>query len=115
MGCGLLYLGHVRLLGSYGQDPSHLQLGKSYLINFLMAALVFFAIYRSRDRHRSLLGFFFLGGSLLKFAIFFIFLYPGYQGDGHLGRMEFLAFFVPYALCLFLETFFLVKLLNNVD
>ncbi len=115
LGTGLLFLGHGLLLGNLGLDPYGNQLAKSYLINLLMAAGIFFAIYRFRNRYRNLLGFFFLGGSLLKFGIFFIFLYPGYQADGQLERVEFLAFFVPYLSCLFLETFFLVKLLNNVD
>lgn len=80
----------------------------------IMASLVFFAIYFFRDKYRDLLGFFFLGGSLIKFVLFFIFLYPGYNLDGVLERAEFLAFFVPYLFSLFLETYFLVKLLNTV-
>ena len=115
LGTGLLFLGHVLLLEAHGLDPYANQLAKGYLINILMAAGIFFAIYRFRNRYRDLLGFFFLGGSLLKFAMFFIFLQPGYQADGQLERVEFLAFFVPYLSCLVLETIFLVKLLNNVD
>ena len=79
-----------------------------------MALIVFFAIYIFRDKYRDLLGFFFLGGSLLKFTLFFIFLYPGFNQDGSLERLEFLVFFVPYGFALVLETFFLVKLLNTV-
>lgn len=86
----------------------------SYVMNTIMASLVFFVIYIFRDKYRDLLGFFFLGGSLLKFLVFFIFLYPGYKQDGALERMEFFAFFIPYLFSLFLETYFLVKLLNTV-
>lgn len=115
LGSGLLFLCHSLLLAAYGEAPYGNQLVKGYLINVLMALGIFFAIYPFRNKYRDLLGYFFLAGSLLKFAVFFIFLYPGYQADGQMERLEFLAFFVPYLACLFFETFFLVKLLNNVD
>ena len=47
-------------------------------------------------------------------TLFFIFLYPAFNQDGSLERLEFLVFFVPYGFALVLETFFLVKLLNTV-
>ncbi len=114
VGLGLLFFGHSWFLESQGLDPYGNQLVKSYLLNVAMASMVFFAIYFYRNKYRDLLGFFFLGGSLIKFVLFFIFLYPGYNQDGILERMEFLAFFVPYLFSLFLETYFLVKLLNTV-
>jgi hypothetical protein len=114
VGLSLLFWGHSWVLENQGLQPFGNQLVKSYVLNVAMAALVFFPIYFYRNKYRDLLGFFFLGGSLLKFVLFFIFLYPGYHRDGVLERMEFLAFFVPYLYSLFLETFFLVKLLNTV-
>jgi len=102
------------ILESKGHDLSSLQFTKSYVLNANMALVVFFAIYIFRNKYRDLLGFFFLGGSLLKFALFFIFLYPFYNQDGSLERLEFLVFFVPYGFALVLETYFLVKLLNTV-
>jgi len=114
IGIALLFFAHSWALAHYGYDPYGNQLVKSYILNAIMASLVFFAIYFFRNKYRDLLGFFFLGGSLLKFVAFFIFLYPTYKQDGSLERMEFLAFFVPYLYSLFLETFLLSKLLNNV-
>ena len=106
-----LFLAQSTYLENKGYDISSL---KSYVLNAIMALIVFFAIYIFRDKYRDLLGFFFLGGSLLKFTLFFIFLYPGFNQDGSLERLEFLVFFVPYGFALVLETFFLVKLLNTV-
>ncbi|NYJ26435.1 hypothetical protein [Allomuricauda sp. ARW1Y1] len=97
-----------------GYELSSLQLTKSYVLNAIMALIVFFAIYFFRNKYRDLLGFFFLGGSLVKFTLFFIFLYPAFHQDGVLEQLEFLVFFVPYGFALILETFFLVKLLNTV-
>ncbi|MCK0161167.1 DUF6168 family protein [Allomuricauda sp. F6463D] len=113
VGLILLYFLQTRFLENNGHDLSSLQLTKSYTLNVIMALIVFFTIYIFRNKYRDLLGFFFLGGSLLKFTLFFIFLYRGYNEDGALERLEFLAFFVPYGFALILETFFLVKLLNN--
>ena len=106
---------HTLLLRAGGHDPWGNLLAESYLFNVLMAAAVFFLIYRSRRRFKDQLAYFFLLGSLLKFLFFFLFLYPLYQADGLVGRQEFLTFFVPYLFGLFLETFFLAKLLNTVD
>ncbi|WP_228236682.1 DUF6168 family protein [Allomuricauda sp. M10] len=114
VGLTLLFFGHSWVLQNQGLEPYGNQLVKSYVLNVIMACLVFFAIYFYRNKYRDLLGFFFLGGSLIKFVLFFIFLYPGYRVDGVLERAEFLAFFVPYLFSLFLETYFLVKLLNTV-
>ncbi|WP_108425164.1 hypothetical protein [Flagellimonas amoyensis] len=114
IGMGLLLWAHTTVLGNLGHEPFGNQLVASYVMNTIMASLIFFAIYIFRDKYRDLLGFFFLGGSLLKFVVFFIFLYPGYKQDGALERMEFLTFFIPYLFSLFLETYFLVKLLNTV-
>ncbi|SDQ15124.1 hypothetical protein [Flagellimonas zhangzhouensis] len=114
LGLVALFFGHSYILESGDYNATDLQLVKSYVLNAIMAAIVFFAIYIFRDKYRDLLGFFFLGGSLVKFTLFFIFLYPTYHQDGVLERTEFLAFFTPYGFSLVLETFFLVKLLNTV-
>lgn len=113
---GLLALFFVQswVLEGKGHDLSSLQFTKSYVLNAIMALIVFFGIYSFRNKYRDLLGFFFLGGSLLKFVLFFIFLYPSYISNGTLERLEFLVFFVPYGFALILETYFLVKLLNTV-
>ncbi|GLU43185.1 hypothetical protein [Allomuricauda sp. NBRC 101325] len=114
LGLVALFFGHSHILDHGEFDVTSLQLVKSYVLNAIMAAIVFFTIYIFRDKYRDLMGFFFLGGSLVKFTLFFIFLYPSYHQDGVLERTEFLAFFIPYGFSLVLETFFLVKLLNTV-
>ncbi|MDF0706837.1 hypothetical protein [Flagellimonas okinawensis] len=114
VGLLLLFFSQSWFLENGGHDLAALQLTKSYVLNAIMGLIVFFAIYMFRNKYRDLLGFFFLGGSLLKFTLFFIFLYPAFNQDGTLERLEFLVFFVPYGFALFLETFFLVKLLNTV-
>lgn len=85
----------------------------SYLLNAVLAITIFGFLYKYREKFKNQIGFLFLAGSFLKFAIFFIVFYPVYKADGSTSGLEFSAFFVPYALALILETFSLVKWLNK--
>ena len=87
----------------------------SYIVNLILVVLVFGILYLLRHKYKSQLGFLFLGGSVLKFAIFFIFFYPFYKQDGVISKLEFAAFFVPYAVGLILETTSLSRWLNKLD
>lgn len=86
----------------------------SYSINALMAFGVFTTILVLKNKFKDQLGFIFLFGSLIKFAIFFIVFQPIYKADNLITRPEFLAFFVPYAICLTLEVSSLSKMLNRM-
>lgn len=103
----LLFQAHL------SQLPFEGILGKSYLLNNLLAALVFTVLYRLRKKHIEKLGFIFLAGTGLKFLAFFVFIYPTFHADGELSRNEFVIFFVPYALSTAVETVFLVRILNR--
>lgn len=87
----------------------------SYSVNFIMAASIFVFMDRFKYKFKNTLGFLFMGGSSLKFIIFFIVFQPGYKLDGVTSKSEFAAFFIPYALCLSLEVYSLVKMLNKVE
>ena len=56
-----------------------------------------------------------MGGSFLKFAVFFVVFYPSYKADGDIQKVEFAAFFVPYVLALIVETYFASKMLNQMS
>lgn len=86
----------------------------SYLLNFALALGIFLALYFFRNKLGNAMGFLFMGGSLLKFVIFFLLFYPVYKGDGKIEGAEFAAFFVPYAIALVLETYFAAKMLKNL-
>lgn len=88
-------------------------LGGSYLMNVLLAALIYTVIIRLRKQHTEKLGFVFLIGSGLKFLCFFIFLNPVFKADGDLSNLEFATFFIPYALTTTIETIALVRELNH--
>lgn len=87
----------------------------AYLINLGLVIIIFGLLYLLRNKQKNQLGFLFIAGSILKFAVFFIVFYPGYKADGHISKLEFTAFFIPYALGLIVETMSLVELLNKLD
>ena len=85
----------------------------SYIINYFLAMLIFFILVKLKKKYLDLLGFIFMAGSFLKFGVYFIFFNPVFKQDGTVSTQEATAFLVPYLLCLVIETFYLIKLLNN--
>ena len=86
----------------------------SYVGNFVLTVVIFAYIYKNRIKKTERLGFFFLGGSMIKFMLFFIFLNPFFMEDGLVSRLEFLSFFIPYSVALTVETQQLIKELNKL-
>jgi len=101
---------NMRVLPLFGN-----QIVLSYVINTILAIGIFALLFFLKEKYKSQLGFLFMAGSALKFAIFFIVFQPIYKQDGNVSTLEFSAFFVPYVLCLIFETFSLSKLLNKLD
>lgn len=87
----------------------------SYILNVILIITIFGILYMLKNKYRDQLGFLFLAGSFLKFAIFFIVFYRFYKLDGIISRVEFAAFFVPYIFGLILESVSLSKWLNKLD
>ncbi len=85
----------------------------AYVINFVLAAIILFLVLYNLKPQSAQAGFIFFGGSLLKFLVFFLVFQPSYKADGEMQTIEFVTFFVPYAICLVLEVFYLSKVLNN--
>lgn len=86
----------------------------AYGINWLLAVLIFVAIEYFKKINKNALGFLFMAGSLLKFAVFFLVFYPVYKADSYMSSTEFLSFFVPYATCLVFEVAYITKMLNKM-
>lgn len=117
LGIGLLlaYGAHLFVLSSKGLPLSGNLIVRSYVVNGILAVAIFILLYRFRKKLKNQIGFLFMGGSLLKFVFFFLLFYPTYKSDGDMSGLEFAAFFVPYAVALFLETFFTSKMLKNLE
>ncbi|MBC3758463.1 hypothetical protein H7U19_08615 [Hyunsoonleella sp. SJ7] len=87
----------------------------SYVINLILVLKVFGILYLLRYKYKGQLGFLFLAGSIIKFAVFFIVFHPRFKADGVITKLEFASFFVPYLVGLILETVSLSKWLNKLD
>jgi len=106
---------HLAILSFINKPLFENNIVLSYIINLALAIAIFGFLYKYRERFKNQIGFLFLAGSFLKFAVFFIVFYPLYKLDNDISGLEFAAFFVPYAICLILETSSLVKWLNKMD
>ncbi|GAA3588182.1 hypothetical protein Q4Q39_17995 [Flavivirga amylovorans] len=87
----------------------------SYIVNLVLVIVIFGVLYLLKRKYKSQLGFLFLAGSFLKFAVFFMVFYPFYKLDNNIAKLEFAAFFVPYVFGLILESASLSKWLNKLD
>lgn len=85
----------------------------AYTGNYVLAVLIYATLLMLEKKHSHLLGFSFMGGSLVKMAFFFIFFSGFYRADGKITLLEILAFLIPYGVCLVFETTVLIKKLNQ--
>jgi len=89
------------------------QIALSYVVNYLLAAVVLIVVEKTLNKNSAQAGFVFMAGSALKFLVFFLVFYPIYKADDEMQTVEFAAFFIPYAICLITEVIYLSKQLNN--
>lgn len=78
-----------------------------------MASAIYVLILRLRKKYNDSLGFIYMGGSFLKFILYFLLIHPLYKADGAIEKSEAFAFFIPYLYCLIAETRALIRLLNS--
>lgn len=106
---------HLFILSAKGLPLYENKIVLAYVVNAILAISIFGFLFKMKDKYKEQLGFLFLGGSALKFIVFFIVFYPFYKADGEISKLEFAAFFVPYLLSLLLETISLAKWLNKME
>lgn len=113
LGVAVVFSIHIYALNQLGLPLFDHMIVKAYGVNYFFALLVFALIVKLASTNANIVGFVFMGSSLLKFTAFFIIFYPIYNLDDEMSRPEFLTFFIPYVVCLVLETTFLIKYLNT--
>ena len=89
------------------------QIVTAYLMNYFLAIFIYLMLYLLKDKMTAHLGFLYMGGSFVKFILFFIFFYPSYKMDGTLDSLEFGAFFIPYVFSLIFETLGVINFLKK--
>ena len=110
----VVFFVHINTLHFLNHDLFANRIITSYLGNFAFTVVIFTYIYKNKEKKTESLGFLFLGGSMVKFLLFFIFINPFFIQDGFVSRVEFFSFFIPYAVALVVETQQLIKELNKV-
>jgi len=110
---GVVFGVHISILHNLKQPLFNNLIVEAYIVNGVLAIFIYGFLYVLRKKYLDLLGFIFMAGSFLKFGVFFIFFYPYFRADGELLRVETTSFLIPYIICLIIETFYLVKLLNK--
>ena len=109
------FLIHIAALSFFELPLFENRIVLSYIINLILIVSIFAVLFLLKEKYKEQLGFLFLAGSLLKFAVFFIVFYPFYKLDGNISKLEFASFFVPYGIGLILETISLSKWLNKLE
>jgi hypothetical protein len=109
----VVFVLHIAVLHFKELPLFHDKIIAAYLVNFLMATGIYIGLFFFRKKYSEQLGFLYLGGSFIKFILFFIFFYPYYKADGQLTTSEFMAFFIPYAISLIFETLGVIKFLKK--
>ena len=110
---GIIFGIHIATL-HYLQLPLFNNLiGQSYIVNAIIAIGIYWLLFFFRKKYVDLLGFIFMGGSFLKFGAYFIFFHPQFRSDGDVIKLEAISFLTPYLVCLTIEIYFLIKLLNK--
>ena len=87
----------------------------SYIFNLILAQVIYSGTYFfSKSISLSSILFYCIG-TVLKFTLFLLCLYPKFTFDGIISKTELSAFFIPYFTCLLIETYELSKFLNSKE
>lgn len=86
---------------------------KIYIFHFFTTLIIVLTLIKIKRIMPDKIGFTFMGFSILKMAASILFLFPLTEASCLDPIPDVLAFFIPYFIFLFYETFYLVSLLNN--
>ena len=113
LGLGLVFLIHLVILHLLKYPLFESLIVGSYVVNYFLALIIYLALFLLKEKYEHILGFIFMGGSFLKFGIYFLLFYPIFKQNGTIETLEATSFLIPYITCLVIETFYLIKLLNS--
>ena len=86
---------------------------KIYIFHFFTTLVIVLTLIKIKRIIPDKIGFTFMGFSILKMAASILFLFPLTEAHCLDPIPDVLAFFIPYFVFLFYETFYLVSLLNK--
>ena len=104
---------HIMVLAFMDKPLFDNQIITAYAGNVALAVLIVMGLLKVPETLQNSRGFLFLLGSFLKFGFFFLAFYSNFKVDGAIQRVEFFAFFIPYAAALVMETKCLIDRLSK--
>ena len=107
-----LFLIHIFILWLLGKQLFGHFIFHSYMFNYLITVIFFAGLVLSLKSKNTFLGWVFFISSALKFLAFFIIIYPLFNLDGVIQKVELFTFFLPYSICLTIEIQQIIKILN---
>ncbi|MDG2503498.1 MAG: hypothetical protein P8M69_03495 [Flavobacteriaceae bacterium] len=81
----------------------------SYGVNFVLATIALFLLGWGIHHKKENLAILYLITVALKLVVYFLYFHPKFEMDSVIMRSEFFIFFVPYAICLFIEIVVLAR------
>ena len=110
---GLVFSLHILILKLLNAPIFENKIILAYSVNIILAIIIYTLFCKFKKMFKNQIGFVFIFGSFLKFIFFFLLFNSSYKADGDISKLEFLAFFTPYSLCLIIEIFCMSKELNG--
>jgi len=109
---GLAYVLQVKLLQTTLTQEDAILIKFSYLFNFAFTYFLMLNIILFQNKLKEKLGFIYLGVSMLKFGVFF---FLTKTQNIEINKSDFLLFIIPFVLCLAIEIFYVVRILNTIN
>ena len=109
---GLAYVIQVKFLQPSLTEQDAILIKFSYLFNYAFTYFLMLNILLFQNKLKDKLGFIYLGVSMLKFAIFF---FITKIENIEINKSDFLLFIIPFVLCLAVEIFYVVRILNSFN
>jgi len=105
---GVTYLIHKTILDRFFNPVEliNLSYGFNAIFTLVFTGVLIFLSKKNKDQ----LGFIFLIGSFVKIGLF-LFIFTLYNIN--IQKSTFIDFFIPYAICLILEVYYVSKVLNS--
>ena len=110
---GISYLVHGSILETIGHVALQVHLFPFYFMNISVSLLTGLSIIYLSQKKSEISGFVFMAGSLLKFALFFLLFYGEFSTIQDIRKVQFVSFYVPYAIGLVVEVWYLIYHLNK--
>jgi len=104
------YFAHTWLIRFFSFNSDAFILKTSYIFNSVYAIGLIITIFILRKKFKDQIGFVFLAGSFIKLGVFVAITK---LSSIEVDKSVFLDFFIPYAISLVLEVYYVSKILNS--